>query len=605
MHTKISPYLLIFFLPLAFVVLLAGGLSLASFYNMQQNYQEVRAQQEKGIERLAKITQFNEDIAGIQRRVAETLEQAQQGKLDEGGVYQVHSRVVNELDNLAQRLPSLQDAGGKDSEDVRETIIHFQEYSNLIIQATDLAAIDPPMAMRQAYQAANSYLGLSEHSHAIAKSLIDQSILSSEVQEKSQADHARQNLWIGGMLVLLLMGIGFVLLQKLAYRLSALSATLENLAKGEINPESLPIVSALADEKRSLLRDLALAALTFRETSIAHRTAQYDLGKRMKELSCLLDVLRITQRDDFDIELILETVAARLAAAMRFPEIAAGYIECGARHFGVVGQGQELSADFVGLDGEPSRVVVVYCDALPADIGTPFLDEEQILLDGIASYLAGAIERRRILAQERDRQAMLDAVISGAPDAIELTEADSQRFVEVNEACCRILAYSCEELLGMTLFDIQATMPAEVQGEISRNIVETGGAQFETLHRRKDGSLINVWVNIRKIRQNNRDYLVRIWRDITAEKSAASEIRKLSLVVEQSPNPVVITDTSGHIEYVNDAFVSNTGYAREEVIGRNPRLLKSGKTSPQTYQEMRQAISSGRTWQGEFIRALL
>jgi len=53
---------------------------------------------------------------------------------------------------------------------------------------------------------------------------------------------------------------------------------------------------------------------------------------------------------------------------------------------------------------------------------------------------------------------------------------------------------------------------------------------------------------------------------------------KLSLAVEQSPNSIVITDLDGNIEYTNAAFTSVSGYSQDEVIGRNPRLLKSGKT---------------------------
>ncbi len=57
----------------------------------------------------------------------------------------------------------------------------------------------------------------------------------------------------------------------------------------------------------------------------------------------------------------------------------------------------------------------------------------------------------------------------------------------------------------------------------------------------------------------------------------SAELRKLSQAVEQSANTVVITDVQGKIEYVNPKFVETTGYAAEEVLGHNPRLLKSGQ----------------------------
>ena len=85
-----------------------------------------------------------------------------------------------------------------------------------------------------------------------------------------------------------------------------------------------------------------------------------------------------------------------------------------------------------------------------------------------------------------------------------------------------------------------------------------------------------------------------------AEKEAlADRIRKLSLAVEQSPESVAITDLNGRIEYVNETFLRNTGYTRDEVIGQNPRILQSGKTPPETYVGLWQALVAGQVWKGE------
>ncbi|MDP3511509.1 MAG: PAS domain S-box protein, partial [Sulfuritalea sp.] len=91
-----------------------------------------------------------------------------------------------------------------------------------------------------------------------------------------------------------------------------------------------------------------------------------------------------------------------------------------------------------------------------------------------------------------------------------------------------------------------------------------------------------------------------IARDTTERRAIEDQLRKLALAVEQSPESIVITDTDACIEYVNDSFVQATGYSREEVIGRNPRFLHSGKTPPETYQAMWAELSEGRPWKGEF-----
>ena len=78
------------------------------------------------------------------------------------------------------------------------------------------------------------------------------------------------------------------------------------------------------------------------------------------------------------------------------------------------------------------------------------------------------------------------------------------------------------------------------------------------------------------------------------------ELSRLSMAIEQSPESVVITDTDGRIEYVNDAFVRNTGYAREELIGGNPRILNTGRTPRATYEQLWATLARGEVWRGEF-----
>ncbi|MFO1497112.1 MAG: PAS domain S-box protein [Verrucomicrobiota bacterium] len=101
--------------------------------------------------------------------------------------------------------------------------------------------------------------------------------------------------------------------------------------------------------------------------------------------------------------------------------------------------------------------------------------------------------------------------------------------------------------------------------------------------------------------------MVGIAEDVTERKeaeamlrTAAGRLRMLWQAVEESLTSVVITDTTGRIEYVNPKFIEVTGYALEEVLGQNPRLLKSGQTSPAFYTDMWRTIASGRNWRGEF-----
>ena len=84
-------------------------------------------------------------------------------------------------------------------------------------------------------------------------------------------------------------------------------------------------------------------------------------------------------------------------------------------------------------------------------------------------------------------------------------------------------------------------------------------------------------------------------------KRPYEQIRKLSRAVEQSPESVVITNLNAEIEYVNEAFIANTGYSYQEAIGQNPRILQTGKTPKETYDTLWKTLSSGQTWKGELI----
>ena len=85
------------------------------------------------------------------------------------------------------------------------------------------------------------------------------------------------------------------------------------------------------------------------------------------------------------------------------------------------------------------------------------------------------------------------------------------------------------------------------------------------------------------------------------QHTAEESIRKLSRAVEQSADMVMVTDRQGILEYVNPAFEALTGYGREEVCGKTPRILKSGEQPPEVYQEMWKTISAGNVFRGILV----
>ncbi len=87
-------------------------------------------------------------------------------------------------------------------------------------------------------------------------------------------------------------------------------------------------------------------------------------------------------------------------------------------------------------------------------------------------------------------------------------------------------------------------------------------------------------------------------QDITQRRKVEIELNRLASVIEQASEAIIITDTRGNIEYVNPAFTRITGYQSGEVLGKNPRILKSGKHPPAFYNQLWETISGGNIWRG-------
>jgi two-component system sensor histidine kinase/response regulator len=95
-------------------------------------------------------------------------------------------------------------------------------------------------------------------------------------------------------------------------------------------------------------------------------------------------------------------------------------------------------------------------------------------------------------------------------------------------------------------------------------------------------------------------YLQGLMLDVTQRLRDEVELRKLYQAVEQSPNSIVITNLKAEIEYVNAAFLATTGYSREEIIGRNPRILQAEDVQPGDRAPLWEALTQGLPWKGEF-----
>ncbi len=172
------------------------------------------------------------------------------------------------------------------------------------------------------------------------------------------------------------------------------------------------------------------------------------------------------------------------------------------------------------------------------------------------------------------------------------------KILEANQAFQDLFGYDRSEILTK---DITELVSDEYLPIVIENINRQQTEPYEIDIVRKGGSSLLVEVRGRTIQHHGRPARVVSIRDIHEQKKVETTLRQLSRAVEQSAGTIVITNTNGIIEFVNPAFERITGYTREEVIGQNPRVLKSGLTSQETYASLWKTISSGNVWQGELI----
>ncbi|AMO38918.1 hybrid sensor histidine kinase/response regulator [Thauera humireducens] len=184
---------------------------------------------------------------------------------------------------------------------------------------------------------------------------------------------------------------------------------------------------------------------------------------------------------------------------------------------------------------------------------------------------------------------------------IAMHEVDGNTFIDVNDAYARQHGYTPDELRGTRVMAMytpeeRALLPARL-AEADR----VGNVSFESVHFRKDGSRIPLLIGITALQDDSGETVARFvfTLDISARKAAEEKLRKLSRAVEESPESLVITNTNGEIEYVNQSFVEKTGYTLEEVLGKNPRILQSGLTPRETFRDMWATLTCGETWRGE------
>jgi two-component system, cell cycle sensor histidine kinase and response regulator CckA len=219
----------------------------------------------------------------------------------------------------------------------------------------------------------------------------------------------------------------------------------------------------------------------------------------------------------------------------------------------------------------------------------------------ICAEMASAIENARLFELLKSSEKFIRMVLDNAPVGILRMDAEG-KILYFNPEIKRILDIQDADL-GLVGLNISNFLSPEVIDKVKNLKFSSGRVReilpFKSFRGRE--SILAIDVEPIFSSDGRLDGYIAIAKDMTQEEQLQYERLKLSKVIENLTEAVMITDIQGRIEYVNPAFEKMTGYKVYEVLGQNPRILKSGKQDKSFYEKMWNTILSGGIWEGELI----
>ncbi len=220
---------------------------------------------------------------------------------------------------------------------------------------------------------------------------------------------------------------------------------------------------------------------------------------------------------------------------------------------------------------------------------------------GVFAAARDITERKQTEKKLRQLNAYTRSLIEASLDALATITPDG-KIGDVNSVTELITGYKREELIGKD-FHNYFTDPDKARSGYQR-VFESGTLRdFELEIQHRDGHSTPVVYNASVYRDpaGNVSGVFAAARDISERKQAERQLEVLTTALESAANGIILTDSYGAIMWSNPAFSQMTGYTKEEIIGKNPSFLKSGKQDREFYQDLWSTILVGTVWRGEII----
>ena len=260
------------------------------------------------------------------------------------------------------------------------------------------------------------------------------------------------------------------------------------------------------------------------------------------------------------------------------------------------------------IDGDPVTIRLKKKDGSELwveDHGKQIINEKGNLLcyEGVLRDITERLQAEKASTANEKRFA---ALVHSAADAI-ICMDENGCIQTWNDSATQLFQFTKEEVVGCKLHDlITPERYRELANQRLKMFLKQGtgpiiGQTQELVGLRKDGTEFPIELSVSGMGQGNRWQAIGIIRDITERKRSESQVLKLATAVEQAAEGILITDKNGNIEYVNPAFSLITGYTEDEILGRNPRILKSDKHDQAFYKQLWDTLLMGNVWKGRFL----
>jgi PAS domain S-box-containing protein len=259
------------------------------------------------------------------------------------------------------------------------------------------------------------------------------------------------------------------------------------------------------------------------------------LRERIKEQTCLYDIFTLTENLETSMEIQMKQVLSRIPEGWQFPDLLKARIDYAKNEYTTPGFRRtrwcQTSEGFT-MSGDPVSLTVCYGSDPLAQINrclsqdTAFLPEEQRLQEAIVDRLVTVINRRESAARITETEAFQAAMFRQTTDSIVLSDAETGRVVDFNQAAHQGLGYTRKEFQNLKVLDYVMDLSPEQFEQGTREAIKGKFTHREVRHRRNDGSIQHAALTLRPLTMKGRTLLLAVWQDITEQKHREKQLKE-------------------------------------------------------------------------------